>query len=49
MQEVNFDHDVKLEPGVSSVSKNVKLAPGSKTENNAGSDVSTRGIFSSHE
>ena len=47
MREVAFD--VKIEPGLCSVSKNVKLAPGSNTADNARSDVSARGIFSSHE
>ena len=47
MQEVAFD--VKVEPGLQKVSKNVKLQPGSKTEDNARLDVSARGIFSSHE
>ncbi len=47
MREVAFD--VKIEPGLENVSKNVKLAPGTKTEDNARSDVSARGIFSSHE
>ncbi len=47
MREVAFD--VKIEPGLENVSKNVKLAPGSITEDNARSDVSARGIFSSHE
>ena len=47
MQEVAFD--VKVEPGLQKVSKNVKLDPGSKTEDNARLDVSARGIYSSHE
>ena len=41
--------DVKIEPGLASVSKTVKLAPGLKTEGDARSDVSARGIFSSPE
>ena len=47
MKEVAFD--VKIEPGLAKVSKNVKLAPGTNTDDNARSDVSARGIFSSHE
>ena len=47
MKEVAFD--VKIEPGLAKVSKNVVLAPGTNTEDNARSDVSARGIFSSHE
>ena len=47
MKEVAFD--VKIEPGLAKVSKNVKLAPGINTDDNAQSDVSARGIFSSHE
>ena len=47
MREVVFD--VEIEPGLSSVSKNAKLALGSKTEDNTSSDVSARGTFSSHE
>ena len=47
MREVAFD--VSIEPGLEKVSKNVRLAPGTKTEDNARLDVSARGIFSSHE
>ena len=47
MKEVAFD--VKIEPGLAKVSKNMNLAPGSNIEDNARSDVSARGIFSSHE
>ena len=47
MREVAFD--VKIEPGLQKVSKNVKLTPGTKTEDNARLDVSARGIYSSHE
>ncbi len=47
MREVAFD--VKIEPGLAKVSKHVRLAPGTNTEDNARSDVSARGIFSSHE
>ena len=47
MREVAFD--VKMEPGLQKVSKNVKLTPGTKTEDNARLDVSARGIYSSHE
>lgn len=47
MREVAFD--VKIEPGLQKVSKNIKLAPGTKTEDNARLDVSARGIYSSHE
>ena len=47
MKEVAFD--VKIEPGLAKVSKHVKLAPGTNIEDNARSDVSARGIFSSHE
>ena len=47
MREVAFD--VKVEPGLQKVSKNIKLAPGTKTDDNARADVSARGIFSSNE
>ena len=47
MKEVAFD--VKVEPGLAKVSKNVMLAPGTNTDDNARADVSARGIFSGHE
>ena len=47
MREVGFD--VKVEPGLQKVSKNISLAAGTKTDDNARADVSARGIFSSHE
>ncbi len=47
MREVAFD--VKIEPGLEKVSRNVILATGTKTEDNARLDVSARGIFCSHE
>ena len=47
MKEVAFD--VKVEPGLAKVSKNVMLAPGTNTDDNARADVSVRGIFSGHE
>ena len=47
MQEVAFD--VKTEPGLQTLSRNKKLTPGTKTEDNARLDKSARRIFSSHE
>ena len=47
MREVAFN--VKVEPGLRNVSKNIKLAPGTETDDNARADVETRGIFRSHE
>ena len=47
MQEVAFD--VKTEPGLQTLSRNINLTPGTKTEDNARLDISARGIFSSHE
>ena len=47
MKEVAFD--VKVEPGLAKVSKNVMLAPGTNTDDDARADVSARGIFSGHE
>ena len=40
MREVAFD--VSIEPGLEKVSKNVRLATGTKTEDNARLDVSAR-------
>ena len=44
----DFAFDVSIEPGLEKESKNVRLAPGTKTEDNARLDVSAGGIFSSH-
>ena len=41
--------DVKVEPWLQKVSKNIKLAHGTKTDDSARADVAARGIFSSHE
>ena len=47
MQEVAFD--VKSEPGLQTLSRNINVTPGTKTEDNARLDISARSIFSSHE
>ena len=41
--------NVKIEPALQKVSRNVKLTPRTTTEDNERFDVSTRGIYSSHE
>ena len=41
--------DVKVEPVLQKVSKNIKLSPETKTDDNARADTAARGIFSGHE
>ena len=47
MREVAFY--VKVEPGLQKVFKDIKLTPGTKTDDNARADFAARRIFSSHE